>query len=123
MSTQIGWGLSTFELAVKQGSSGAFKLTSTVTKEDGSPLNTYDGWTASCKFDSPFSGDAVITFTPDVDGDAMAHTLATTISFVPSTTASLAPGVYRGDIFLTDPTDAARYCPANLNLTIQSSAA
>lgn len=120
-TNRIGWPITDYAFAIKQGSSGSWTFTLTVTNADGTALPTYDGWTAAIKLVSVLDGRTAINMTPSVVGAGAAHTLAVAFSFSEDDTASLTPAQYIGDLFLTQPTTGDKYSNANITLTVERS--
>jgi hypothetical protein len=119
---RFGWDLPTVTARIKQGGSGEITLTATVTLEDGSPLPTYDGWTAAMKlFRSPQSAEPEISKTPTVVGVPAEKQLKVTIALGRADTKGKEIGDLVGDVCVTDPAGNDDYFPANVTLTIERS--
>lgn len=123
MTYRIGWQTFDAEAAIKAGSSGTQRIVLNVDngEEPPGPVPTYDGWTATVTFISPYSGRVAITKTPSVVGNAGAQTLSMDLEFDPSDTESLQPGAYLCNAILVQPTTSAHFLPfGTYTLTIEA---
>jgi hypothetical protein len=121
VTNRIGWTLQCFQFLIKQGSAGKYRVVLTVLQADSSPLPSYDGWTASLKLAAPNDSKVAISIAPSVVGDSVAHTLTVDLVFDEALTENAPRGLLKGDLFLTQPVSGDRYCPANIELTIEKS--
>jgi hypothetical protein len=121
MSTRFGWDITEVAATIKQGSTGSIALTATVTKADGSALDSYSGWTADMKlYRLPQLSTPEIDKVPTIAGDAPNMQFHITIPFVKADTKDLAVGEIKGDVCMFDPL-GNQYFPANVTLTIERS--
>jgi len=113
----VGWKKIDLHWSIKQGENGGKRFTQVVTNDDGSPLGSYDGWTAELVLARRPNPTPEIDVKPDVIGDAVAQTLIVDVIFEADTTKDLATGALTGDLVLIDPLGARHY-PANISLQI-----
>lgn len=124
MTYRIGWETFDGTAIIKAGSSGTQRVIMTVDdgEEPPGPVPTYDGWTASVVFTSPYTGQPAITFNPTVVGNAGAMTLTMDLEFEPDDTASLRPGDYECNAVLIQPATDDHWLPfGSYVLTIEGS--
>lgn len=116
-TTPIGWAKVQACWTIKQGESGGKRFTQVVTNDDGSPLASYDGWSAELVLTRRPNPTPEVDLEPTVVGDAGAQTLTADVLFDEGTTADLATGALTGDLVLIDP-QGGRHYPANISLQI-----
>lgn len=106
---------------IKQGSTGSMKLGGEFVKDEaGTPLDSYDGWTASIALFRAQSGSPELTLTPTVEGVPAQKLLLITVSLAKGDTNTKQPGVLNGDLKLLAP-NGDEYFPANISLEIEKS--
>lgn len=113
MTNRIGWQTFDGDASIKAGSSGTLRIVMGVDDGEGGPVSSYDGWTATIVFFSPYSGRSALELSPDVIGDAGAKTLTMDMEFDPNDTALLRPGAYSCNAVLVQPgtNPAAHWLP------------
>lgn len=116
----IGWATTQTDYTLRRGASGIVRVAMTVTKADGSPLDTYDGWTASMVFCRPTEDTPVLTLTPTVVPDVPGMRLLVDLDFTTAATKALADVALVGDLRMTDPDGSVNY-PLQINLKIDRS--
>lgn len=117
MTTIIGWDTQKVEARLRRGASGIVRVAMTVTKADGSPLDSYAGWTASMGLCRETESATVLVLTPPVVPDVPGMRLIVDLNFNTAATAALTGSKLRGDLCMTDP-DGEKNYPIDLDLTI-----
>lgn len=117
INIRLGWDLSKVNAAIVPGTSATVDIVATATQSDGSPLPSYDGWTFSANFISPYTFTQAFALAGDITGNGTDHTLTATLLFTPSNT-DLPLGNYPATVIFVSPLGATYNCPAVFNLMV-----
>lgn len=121
MTEIIGWPTTPVACSIKQGSNGTIRFALVVTKADGSPLDSYAGWTSVLPLFRRPQLDPEMTLTPAVVADAANHRFIVDVAFSTAQTKTVEPGDLQGDLCLIEPGGVERHFPVDLTLTVERS--
>jgi len=121
MTTPIGWPTTHVECVMRQGASGTVRVRLVVLDDDGQPLPSYAGFTATLVLMRLPGRACVLSLTPSVTADAEQQMLTVDVVFTTADTLTVPEGYIGGVLCVLAP-DGERNYPVSFAIDLRRAA-
>jgi hypothetical protein len=118
LKTSLGWKRTLLRCSMRRGTTGTLRVVMQLTEVDGSPLASYEGFTAAIAFCRNHRTVPEISLELEVVGLPDDQLVSIDMPITSEQSAAIAEGVLRGDLIVIDPAGQRR-CPLDIELTIE----